>query len=656
MKKILIPVVAWCAVCVAQAAVRLPRFFAAGMVLQREVPVPVWGWADADSRIVVSLYADGGSRPVGRAEGRAGADGTWRVELPSLQAGGPYTLTVDEGGDAPAPDACEVRLPDVLAGDVQLRPGQTNMELMVSRCMDLYREEAMSYTNDRIRYLKLPHQYNYIRPQDDVQVKPWVAVNPSTAPDIGAVCYFFARRMQQETGVPVGIINSSVGGTRVECWMGRANLSRFDAYKHEFDDLKYHQENWPDSVARAEQRAAGAWERKMAAGDTVASRWREPGYDFSSWPVVDVFRRDTWPAADGRPTPGSYWFRQTVELPAAMSGKEGIIRVGALKDADSVFVNGRFVGYTSYEYPPRIYKLPAGLLREGENEVMVHLMAQGGAPAFTQGKLYQIEAGGEVARLTGRWQYAQGCAMPRKPGSTYFVGTPTGLYNAMIAPLRDFAIRGAVWYQGESNVGQDKTYAAYLQAMAGEWRAQFGHDFPFVVVQLAGFQQRHDRPVESGQAALREAQRQAAAALPNAALATAVDLGEWNDIHPQRKKELGDRIALQMLRLSYGQTDRVTEGPAVRSARLQDGRVVVDFDPQTGALKPSADLKSIALAGADGKYVWGKAHTDGDHRIVVDVPQGMRPVSLRYAWDDFPECTIYNTDGLPSPSFMVPVD
>ena len=151
----------------------------------------------------------------------------------------------------------------------------------------------MSYTNDRIRYLKLPHQYNYIRPQDDVQVKPWVAVNPSTAPDIGAVCYFFARRMQQETGVPVGIINSSVGGTRVECWMGRANLSRFDAYKHEFDDLKYHQENWPDSVARAEQRAAGAWERKMAAGDTVASRWREPGYDFSSWPVVDVFRRDT---------------------------------------------------------------------------------------------------------------------------------------------------------------------------------------------------------------------------------------------------------------------------------------------------------------------------------------------------------------------------
>lgn len=656
MKKILFSVLALCCVAVAGAAVRLPRFFASGMVLQRGVPVPVWGWADAGSRVTVALYAEGQPQPVGSAEAVAGDDGAWRVELPSLEAGGPYTLAVDEEGGAASAAGHGVQLSDVLVGDVFLCSGQSNMELTVARCMDLYREEAGSYANGNIRYLKLPHQFNYVRPQDDVQAKPWVPVNPETAPDIGALCYFFAQRMQQETGVPVGIINSSVGGTCVEAWMGRGNLSRFEAYKDEFAHPKYHREDWPDSVRRAEARAGTDWERRMAATDTVAGRWQSAGYDFASWRTVNVFRRGEWRADGQQPAPGSHWFRQTVDLPAAMAGQEGIIRVGALKDADSVFVNGRFVGYTSYEYPPRIYRLPAGLLREGENEVVVRLMAQGGAPAFVGGKLYRIEAAGQTVPLSDEWQYAQGCSMPPKPGSTYFVTAPTGLYNAMIAPLRDFAFRGAVWYQGESNVGQDRTYAAYLEAMVEEWRAQFGHDFPFVIVQLAGFQRRHGQPVESAQAALREAQRLAAGSIPRAALATAIDLGEWNDIHPQRKKDIGVRVALQMLRMAYGRDDIVAQGPAVERARLQGGQVVLEFGEATGRLRPFDSPKAFALAGADGQYVWAAARTDGDRRIVLEVPQGMRPVKVRYAWDDFPECTVYNTDGLPSPSFMLDVE
>lgn len=634
------------------AKVRLPKIFANGMVLQRQAKIPVWGWADKGGQVSLAMFREGDLEPVAGKTVTADDNGEWRMEFPEMPAGGPYLLKAGSGDGKTG--KWDVTLSDVLVGDVFLCSGQSNMELPVRRCMDLYREEAGRYRNDKIRYVKLPHQFNYIQPSEDIaRILPWVAVSPETAGEIGALCYFFAQYIQQETGVPVGIINSSVGGTKVEAWMGQENLSRFEDYKNEFSHPRYHQKNWVDSVTRAEAAAGNAWEREMMRNDTVAARWRTEGYDFSSWKVVDVFKPATWNGGKSRPAPGSHWFRRIVEIPATCAGKPAVIRVGALADADSVFVNGRFVGYTSYQYPPRIYQIPAGTLREGENEVVVHLMAQNGGPRFVKDKLYQIEAGSEVFPLGEEWQYAMGSRMPRKPGSTYFVDTPTGLYNAMIAPLRDYAIRGAVWYQGESNVGAPQNYQAYMEAMTEEWRMQFGRDFPLVVVQLAGFQQRHEKPVETNQAALREAQRLAAGSIGNAALATAVDIGEWNDIHPQNKKELGRRVALQMRRLAYKEKNLVSSGPEPLKASCKGGHVVVTFDKSTGKLRPSASLGSISLAGPDGKFVWADARTDGNYKIIVDIPEGMQPAKLRYAWDDNPECTIYNTDGLPAPSFML---
>ena len=653
MKKLFLSGVVLCLCAdVAGAGIRLAKIFADGMVLQRQTRVPVWGWSEDGGQVTVAVFAAGDLKPLARKTVRAGRGGEWRVELPELPAGGPYQLKVQSGEEDRA--QWDVTLSDVLVGDVFLCSGQSNMELPIRRCMDLCRKDVETYANNRIRYVKLPHQFNYLRPSDDIaQILPWVSVSPETCGEIGALCYFFARYMQEEAGVPVGIINSSVGGTRVEAWMGQENLSRFEDYKNEFVNPRYHQSDWVDSVRRAETEAGQAWEREMGRTDTVAGRWRTEGYDYGSWPVIDVFK----PAAWGKDKPGSacgsHWFRRVVDLPASCAGKSAVVRVGALVDADSVFVNGRFVGYTSYQYPPRIYRIPEGTLREGENEVMVRLMAQNGGPRFVKDKLYQIEVDGKVFPLGSEWQYATGCRMPRKPGSTYFVDTPTGLYNAMIAPLRDYAIRGAVWYQGESNVGNPRPYQGYLEAMTDEWRRQFGRRFPLVIVQLAGFQQRHDRPVETNQAALREAQRMAALSIRNAALATAIDIGEWNDIHPQNKKELGRRVALQMRRMAYKEKGPVASGPMPLKACRKAGQVVVTFDRTTGVLRPDGDLKSIALAASDGKYVWAKARTEGEHRIVADIPEGMEPVSVRYAWDDNPECTIYNLEGLPAPSFML---
>lgn len=656
MKKFLIAVWGCLAVSLLDAKVRVPRFFSDGMVLQRERPVPVWGWAESGEHVIVTLYE--GQTPLNIKSVTASADGQWRVELPAMKAGGPYVLKIESQDDDGQSDerTAGVVLSDVLVGDVFLCSGQSNMELQISRCMDLYRDEVSAYSNNRIRYLKLPHQYNYVRPQEDVAVKPWTAITPETAPQIGALCYFFAKYMQENAGVPVGIVNSSVGGTKVEAWMSQGNLKHFDDYKDEFNALKYHQENWPDSVNKAELAAGMAWERNMIRLDTIVGKWGQNGYDFSSWPLVDVFKPHEWNGGGQRPGPGSYWFRQVVTLPSSVSGQVGLIRVGAMVDADSVFVNGHFVGYTSYQYPPRIYKIPKGILREGQNEVMVHLMAQNGGPSFVSGKLYQIEVGEEVFPLASQWAYAKGSSMSRKPGSTYFVDTPSALYNAMIAPFKDFAFRGIVWYQGESNVGRPDTYQAYLEAMIKEWREQFDRNLPLVVVQLAGFQQRHKQPVESNQARLREAQRLAALSIPDAGLATAVDIGEWNDIHPQNKKELGRRVALQMQGLCFGAKRQVVSGPQVKTVRRKNDYIKISFDRKTGKLSPSSSLKSIALAGTDGKYVWADARTDGDYTVVVDIPDGMQPVSVRYAWDDFPECSIYNVEGLPASPFMMSVN
>lgn len=655
MKKIIIAVWAVLTVSVVEAKVRIPRFFADGMVLQRDTQVPVWGWADQGETVRVTLYKD--SQPLKQAKSQVTQNGKWKVELSKMKAGGPYKLKIESyKSNKESEITDQVVLADVLIGDVFLCSGQSNMELQVSRCMDLYRDEVSVYHNDRIRYLKLPHQYNYVRPQEDVVVKPWTAVNPKTAPEIGALCYFFAKYIQEHEEVPVGIINSSVGGTKVEAWMGQENLCRFADYRNEFSALKYHQENWPDSVNKAEIAAGQAWEHQMIRQDTIVNKWRSGSYDYSSWQSVDVFKPFTWNIDGKRPAPGSYWFRQIVELPSSEAGKSGLIRVGAMADADSVFVNGRFVGYTSYQYPPRIYRIPVGVLREGQNEVMVHLMAQNGSPSFVSGKLYQIEVGDKIYPMNNQWTYAVGSTMPRKPGSTYFVDTPSALYNAMIAPFKDFAFRGMVWYQGESNVGKPQTYQEYLEAMIAEWRQQFGRNLPLVIVQLAGFQQRHDQPVETNQAALREAQRLAALSIPEAGLATALDLGEWNDIHPQNKKELGRRVSLQMRKLSYGEKHLVSSGPQVDKLRLKDNHIEISFDRKTGKLKASSSLKGIAVAGSDGKYVWADAYTDGDYVVVVKIPEGLEPVSVRYAWDDFPECTIYNVDGLPASSFMIAVD
>lgn len=602
----------------AQGKVTLPAFFNEGMVLQRDVKVPVWGWAEPGS--VVKVEFNGKS-----AKSDVGADGTWKVYLPKMKAcAEPRTLKVYVKGAKGSANSSSFVLSasfkNILVGDVFLCSGQSNMELPIRRCMDRVADLVKDYSNDQIRYLKFPHQYNYIRPNDNVRTLKWQNITPQNSAEVSGICYFMARELQEEKRVPIGIINSAVGGTRIEAWMPKEVLKTFPAYAKEFDAPKYNQVNWVDSVNRAEMMAFVKWERDMMSADTVVNTWRSPNYDFSTWQKANIFSR--WFKGNG-----SYWFRFTVNVDELDAAKAAVLRMGAMKDADTIFVNGKYVGNTTYEYPPRIYKVPEGLLRKDENEIMVHLMSQSGPANFTSGKLYQLEVGDHIYKVSEEAQMCIGKQMPRRPSSTYFVDCPTGLYNAMIAPLRDFQFKGILWYQGESNLGT-KDYAMYLVNMVDSWRKQFRTPLPIVVMQLPGYMSRHTEPVkESGWCDIREQQRLATRILSRAALATTLDTGEWNDIHPQDKQVAGHRAALQMRKIAYGEKALESEGPRALSAKRQfDGSIVVHFtDGQTKVVNESTVTWSIV----------------GDR--------------LRYCYDDFPVPEIFSKGGIPTPQFEIPI-
>ena len=634
MKRIVIGLILLmsCVICT-NGQVRLPGFFADGMVLQRGVKIPIWGWSSPGSDVEVSFN--------GKVF-RTNCDlvGKWKVYLQKMKAGGPYQLTVNSGSTS-------LTLNNILIGDVFLCSGQSNMELPIRRCMDVVSNKVKDYRNNQIRYLKLPHQYNYVNPNDDVRVLPWQDITPDNCAEISGICYFMARELQERYHVPIGIINSAVGGTRVEAWMPHDVLASYEGYASELQKEKYHNQHWPDSVRRAENAAGFNWERTMIEKDEIVNIWKSQEYDFSSWKNVDMF--SNW--SEGKN--GSYWFHTTVNIPDNLAGSTAVLRFGAMKDADSIFVNGQFVGNTTYEYPPRIYQVKQGILRAGKNDIVVHLMSQNGRPNFTKGKLYQLEIEDQVFTLPSEIQFRVGCHMPPKPRSTYFVDGNTGLYNAMIAPFKDFAFKGILWYQGESNMGNTGLYASLLDGMVNSWRKQFGKELPFVIMQLPGYMSKHDKPVETGWTQIRHQQYLASHQISKSALAPTLDTGEAIDIHPQDKDVAGHRAALQMIRIAYGEKKVIANGPTPVSAKVRNSKAIITFSKESGELQLKGNHLTDFAINLDGKYQFANAEITGPHTVIVDLPMGLEKTTIRYCWDDYPTPTLFNTSGIPAPQFEI---
>jgi sialate O-acetylesterase len=623
-----------CFVQQAKTSVKLPVLISDGMVLQREQNLCIWGISDPNEYVTVSFLKK-------KYQTRADEHGKWNITLPPMKAGGPYTMNINE-----------LQLKDILIGDVWLCSGQSNMELPISRVTDKYRTEIETDSNLMIRHIKIPLDYNFHSPQSDVKQCMWKSLTPENAMSFSALAYFFAKDLYAKTKIPIGLINSSVGGSPVEAWIGEEGLKPFPQYLN--DKSIYESDDYVNDVKKLEWTRQNLWNEILYRQDIglhESTPWYSFEYDDSFWKTTDLF--STWWATNGlSPINGSHWFRKEFDLPQNLAGKEAILRLGRIVDADSVYLNGVFVGTISYQYPPRIYKIPANLLKAGKNIVTVRLLSYGGLPEFVKDKPYKLICQGEEINLEGEWKYKPGAEMPALPGQTSFQYKPVGLYNAMIAPLIKYNVAGAIWYQGESNVGRYNEYDSLLSALIKDWRQKWNSpDLPFIIVQLPNFMQSHTYPVESYWAQLRDRQLNVTRTVQNTGLAVAIDLGEWNDIHPLNKKDLGRRISLQAQRLFYGDKEIICDGPVYKSMTIEGNKIILSFQEGTDDFLPVKKLKGFSIAGKDKIFKWAEACVEGK-KIVVWNDEIPNPVMVRYGWEDNPDgINLYNKSQLPASPF-----
>jgi sialate O-acetylesterase len=494
-------------------SVQLSPLLSDGMVLQRNARVKLWGKADEPVTITF----------LGRTYGAAmDADGNWEAVLYGLQPGGPYELGIND-----------ITLRDVYVGDVWLCSGQSNMQIPMQRVRHMYPEELQN-PNPNIRQFTVPQRVDFHSPADSLECGNWMKASQETINDFSAVGYFFAKRLHERYKVPIGLILAAIGGTPIQAWMSREAVKGFPDLLAEADKCR------DDAyVAGVQERDAKNAERFHAEIDNtdpgLAEKWYSPDYDDSAWNERDLL--EPWTGA------GSVWLRRTVMIPRELAGKPATLFLGTIIDEDYVYVNGALAGNTTYRYPPRAYDVPS--LPEGRCVIAVRVISKNGG-CFTPGKQYLLTTDHGSFDLSGAWKFRRGGRSAVPEPETFFHYKPTGLYNGMIAPLKCFTIKGALWYQGESDADNPHGYAEKFEALMRGWRGDWGYDFPVMFVELPHW---GEGPHWNE---LRRQQRQSLR-LPNTAMAAAFDLGEHNDLHPQGKQAVGDRLARCAMRVAYGE-------------------------------------------------------------------------------------------------------
>ncbi len=622
----------------------LPRLFQDGMVLQRGKPIPVWGKAKPNQTVTVAFNKK-------QYQTTADADGRWRIDLPKMKAGGPYALEVrDESEEV-------MTVNDVLIGDVWLLSGQSNIDVTIERVYPQYVKEIDSYENADIRLFRVQNETDTHAPKDDIRPTQinWKPLTKQNAWLFSAVGYFLGKRMYEKTKVPQGVIVNSWGGTPIEAWVSA------DSLEHDFPTLVektrlYQNDEYVRTQMRANMLMNQQWDKLLNEKDPgLQQDFTSLDYDDSAWSTIRQFE---W----GWRGVGTVWVRQHVQVDKAHAGKPARLLLGTLFDQDYTYLNGKQIGHTGYQYPPRRYDIPEGLLREGDNVITVRFINKYGVVHFIKEKPYLIAFGDDrfslnplptdVIKLSEEWKQHDGAAMPACPISDVSLqNLPTTLYNAVLHPLAPYALSGVVWYQGESNVGNPAPYENLLTKMIGNWRTLWQEpELPFVVVQLANYLQPSDQPQNSNNARIREAQRLVAKKLPAVELASAIDLGETVDIHPLRKKELTERIGLCFDRLVL-KDKKVKLMPEVVNVAAEDNLVTLTLDQPLKA----GELNEFEVCGADGRFVNANATARGNQITVSSTVSS--PKRVRHAWKDNPiRLNAYALTGLPLPPFEVVIE
>jgi sialate O-acetylesterase len=614
------------------------------MVLQRDVPDTIFGTATPGSLIEVDLA--GQSSTV-----QADTDGRWITKLRPMPAGGPYEMKVTGDGT--------VLFKDVMVGEVWVASGQSNMEFREENAEDFSR--AKSEAVPAVRMFTVGHKSSE-DPESDIAGN-WQVASSFGIGYFSAVAYSFAAEVQRRLHVPVGIINSSWGGTAAEAWTSRDGLESNASTRPMIDAYLESLRNYPD-VREKYQKELADWnaDRVDKVNVGVTKGWAAESTDVSDWKPVTL--PTTIKEIEGRQVNGAFWFRRTFELPSSMTGKTLLLELGPIDNYDRAYINGVQVGFSDSEVPnawvtPRSYPVASSLLHEGTNTVAVRVFSSAGVGGFTgtaqQMVLRQYDKLGDAVPIDGSWEYKpERIAQPEGPPPTPPVGpgnarAPGGLFNGMVAPLIPFTIKGVIWYQGEANTSRAFEYRSLFTTLIQDWRAKWGEgSFPFYFVQLPNFLPKSSDPGESAWAELREAQS-FALTLPATGMATTIDLGDPNDIHPKNKREVGRRLAIDVLHDVYHNFAEVAASPYVKTVHVNDDEVWVRFESTGGKLKTTDERPPVgfAIAGADHKFHWAEGRIRGDWVILSskDVP---KPVAVRYAWADNPDVNLVGLTGLPA--------
>ena len=543
-----------------------------------------------------------------------------------------------------------------MIGDVWFCSGQSNMVLNMERVKEKYPNDIATANYPAIRNFFVPTLSDVSKIHKDLPTGQWVSATPKTVLNFGAVSYFFARDLYLKYKVPIGIINSSVGGTPIQAWISADGVKDIAKYANRLNQLKdtvYLNSLLFHPGVNIIHRIAIV--KQLDKGLSGPIKWYDTTYQPKNW--HQFWLPGYWDDQGVKNLNGIVWFRKEIDVPAQMAGKPAKLFMGRIVDADETYVNGIKVGNVTYQYPPRRYTIPAGLLRAGKNLLVVRVTNFSGKGGFVPDKHYELTNDTTSIDLRGDWQYGVGQVFdpaenPTGPPPFSAQNEPAGLYNTMVAPAIDYVVKGVVWYQGESSIG-NADYNRLLLALIADWRQKWKmENLPFIYAQLPNFMEVSYLPVESQWAELREAELHALS-VPNTGMAVTIGLGEWNDVHPLAKKDVGDRLALSAEKVAYGEKDLVASGPIFQSARVDNDKIIITFNSIGSGLTTNdgEELKRFAIAGADKKFVWATAEIKGNE-VIVSSEKVPHPIYVRYAWADNPEgANLINKEGLPASPF-----
>lgn len=603
--------------------------FTDNMVLQRDTACPVWGWTTPQAKVTVQCNGQS-------VTGIADPNGKWMVKVGPFAAGGPHTLTI-EGPQT-------VTLKNVVMGDVWLCSGQSNMEFGMGAVNQWWDEQA-SAKLPQVRLASIPFSSRF-QPANSVDTNWRVSSRDavfSNEPDWGgfsAIGFIFGREIHKQIGVPIGLIQSSVGATAIASWISPETLKKnADLGDAPFETFK--------------QAVETAW-KGMDPAYEATKDWASPTFNDSDWKTLELPKDVAWPLADFS---GIVWLRKEIVIPKELTGLDLSLCTDGFEEKETLWWDGQFLDSNNAgkRDMPRYYSLPGKWVTPGRHVVVFRAIVASGTLGKWERMILQVDGDEKQSlSLAGPWHYKESTLTAsltpqgRYPEHRDISGA---VYEGMVAPLAPFALKGVLWYQGEGNVGIASSYYSLLNHLVKDWRALFGNEnLPFYFVQLSGF---GAYPTEAGKgsgwAEVREAQFRASREIPHTGIAVAIDRGEIYNIHPPNKQDVGKRLALAALVGTYGKQAECS-GPVYQSMKVEGASIRLFFDHAQGLISKGGVPVGFELAGPDKKYVWANAAIDGES-IVVSAPGISEPCSVRYGWADHPLCNLYNGDNLPAAPF-----